>query len=159
MAKSATPIPPGFHSLSPHLVVNGAVKYMEFLKEAFGATEISRAPGSNGRLMHATARIGDSMLMFSDFFPEYGSQPMVEGNLPLVLHLYVPDADASWAKALAAGCKVTFPLADQFWGSRYGQVLDPFGFKWAIATHMEELTPEEMHQRQAKLFGSTGASA
>jgi PhnB protein len=152
MAKAASPIPSGFHSLTPHLSVNGAVKYMEFLKQAFGAVEMSRAPGPGGKLMHASVRIGDSVLMFSDLFPEFGGPPTVEGNLPFVLHLYVPDADSTWAQALAAGCTVTFPIADQFWGSRYGQVQDPFGFRWAIATATEELTPEEMRERQAKMF-------
>ena len=152
MAKSKTPIPPGFHTLSPHLSVNGAAKYIDFLTKAFGAVEVSRAPGPGGKLMHASVRIGDSMLMFSDHFPEFGGPPVVEGNLPLVLHLYVPDADTAWAQALAAGCTVAYPLADQFWGSRYGQVLDPFGFKWAIATHTEDLTPAEMQERQAKMF-------
>ena len=158
MAKSQTPIPPGFHSLTPHLSVNGAVKYSEFLKQAFGAVEVSRSPGPGGKLMHASVRIGDSMLMFSDLFPEFGGPPMVEGNLPLALHLYVPDADAAWAQALAAGCTVTFPIADQFWGSRYGQVSDPFGFRWAIATHTEDLTPEEMQERRKKMFGAGGAA-
>ncbi len=132
MAKAATPIPPGFHTLTPHLSVNGAAKYIDFLTKAFGATEISRAPGPGGKLMHATVKIGDSMLMFADHFPEFGSPPTAEGNWPVVLSLYVPNADASFEKAVAAGCKVVFPLADQFWGDRYGHVKDPFGFTWAI---------------------------
>ena len=103
--------------------------------------------------MHAQVRIGDSILMFADRFPEMGSPPIAEVNWPIVLNVYVPDADASFQKAVAAGCTVTFPLADQFWGDRYGQVKDPFGFTWAIATHKEDLTPEEIQQRQAKAFG------
>jgi uncharacterized glyoxalase superfamily protein PhnB len=91
--------------------------------------------------------------MFADHFPEFGSPPIAEGHWPVVLTLNVPDADASFAKAVAAGCTVTFPLADQFWGDRYGQVKDPFGFTWAIATHIEDLTPAEMQERQAKTMG------
>ena len=149
MAKATAPIPPGFHSLTPHLSVKGAADYIDFLTKAFGATEMHRAPGPGGKLMHATVRIGDSMLMFADHFPEF-APPIAEGHWPIVLTLYVPDADASFEKAVAAGCTVTFPLADQFWGDRYGQVKDPFGFTWAIATQKEELTPAETQERQAK---------
>lgn len=150
MAKTANPIPKGFHTLTPHLVVKGAAKYIDFLKKAFGAAEEGRAPAPDGRLMHAQVRIGDSPLMFSDHFPEMGGPPIAEGFWPVVLSIYVPDADAAWAQALAAGCEVKFPLADQFWGDRYGQVQDPFGFIWAIATHVEDLTAEEMKERQVK---------
>lgn len=158
MAKAANPIPDGFHTLTPHLSVNGAAKYIDFLKQAFGAVELGRAPGPGGKLMHATVRIGDSMIMFADYFPEFGSPPIAEGNWPLVLTLYVPDADKAFEQAKSAGCTVTFPLADQFWGDRYGHVKDPFGFTWAIATHKEDLTPEEVRERQQKCFGS-GAGA
>lgn len=153
MGKATSPIPPGFHSLTPHLHVRSAADYIDFLKRAFGAVEISRSPGPGGKLMHALLRIGDSMLMFADPFPEFGSPPIAEGHWPLVLNLYVPDADAAWAQATAAGCEVVFPIGDQFWGDRYGQVRDPFGFVWAIATHKEELTPAEMQERQKKMFG------
>jgi PhnB protein len=158
MAKATNPIPQGFHTLTPHLAVNGAAKYIDFLTKAFGATEVHKMPGPGGKIMHASVRIGDSMLMFADHFPEFGGPPIAEGNWPIVLHLYVPDADASFQKAVAAGCAVTMPLADQFWGSRYGHVKDPFGFTWAIATHMEDLTPEEMQQRQAKAFSGGGGA-
>ncbi len=153
MGKAASPIPPGFHSLTPHLGVHGAANYIDFLARAFGAVEIGRSPGPGGKLMHAAVRIGDSMLLLHDYFPEMGGPPPATGNGPLVLHLYVPDADATWAQAIAAGCEVVFPIADQFWGSRYGQVRDPFGLVWAIATQTEDLTPEESQERQKKLFG------
>src|SRR6185503_14220983 len=120
MAKATHAIPPGYHSLTSHLSVDGAAKYIDFLKVAFGATEIARAPGPDGRLMHALVQIGDSMLMFNDLFPEFGPQPIPGGHWPFVIHLYVTDADAAFAKAVAAGCQITFPLADQFWGDRYG---------------------------------------
>src|SRR4051812_9500325 len=104
MAKSKNPIPEGFRTLTPHLTVKGAAKYMDFLKRAFGAVEVSRSPGPGGKLMHASARIGDSVLMFNDDFPEFGGPTTTEGHWPLTLHLYVPDADATFAQATAAGC-------------------------------------------------------
>ena len=153
MAKSANPIPPGFHTLTPHLTVPGCAEYIEFLKRAFHAEEISRSPGPGGKLMHANVKIGDSILMLNDDFPEFGAPPIAEGNWPMRLNLYVPDADATWAQALAAGCEVVHPMQDQFWGDRYGQVRDPKGFVWAIVTHKEDLTPEEMQARMPKAFG------
>src|SRR5260370_12352168 len=108
--------------------------------------------------MHATVKIGDSVLMLADHFPEFGSPPIAQGHWPVVLNLYVPDADSAFQKAVAAGCEVTFPLADQFWGDRYGQVKDPFGFTWAIATHKEELTPEEVRARPPKAFACAAGS-
>jgi PhnB protein len=153
MAKATNPVPAGFHTLTAHLSVDGAAKYIDFLKSAFGATELSRSAGPGGKLMHATVQIGDSVLMLADHFPEFGSPPIAQGHWPVVMHLYVPDADASFAKALSAGCQVSFPLADQFWGDRYGQVKDPFGFTWAIGTHKEDLTPAEIKARQEKTFG------
>jgi uncharacterized glyoxalase superfamily protein PhnB len=159
MAKTVNPIPPGFHSLTPHLSVKGAAKFMDFLKQAFGAVELSRAPAPDGRLMHVLARMGDSMLMFADDFPEMCDSPIAEGRWPVVLSLYVTDADAAFAKALAAGCQVSVPLTDQFWGDRYGHVKDPFGFTWAIATHKEDLTPAEMMERQKAAFGGGHAGA
>jgi uncharacterized glyoxalase superfamily protein PhnB len=154
MSKTASPIPPGFNSITVHLNVKGAAAYVDFLKRAFNAVEVSRSPGPGGKLMHAQMRIGDSMIMFADdFSEEFHMPPFVQGNFPFVLHLYVPDADATWAQALAAGCEVKYPIADQFWGDRYGHVKDPFGFVWAIATHKEDLTPEQMQQRAAQTFG------
>jgi uncharacterized glyoxalase superfamily protein PhnB len=145
--------PANFADLTLHLSVNGASEYIEFLKKAFSAQEVDRSAMPDGRLMHATVRIGDSHLMLNDMFPEMGMPPFAEGNLPVRINLYVPDADAQWAQATAAGCTVVFPLQDQFWGDRYGQVLDPKGFVWAIATRKEHLTPEEMRARAKKMFG------
>ena len=155
MAKASSPVPEGFHTLTSHLTVKGASDYIAFLARAFNAVEVNRAPMPDGRLMHATVRIGDSMLMLNDHFPEFGAKPIPEGDLPLRLSLYLPDADAAWAQALAAGCTAVFPLQDQFWGDRYGQVKDPFGFTWAIATHKENLTPAEMQERQARMFAKS----
>ena len=154
MAKANSPIPPGFHTLTLHLTIQGgAASYIDFLKRSFNAVEVNRHMGPGGKLMHAEVRIGDSALMFNDDFPEFGLPPVAEGRWPFVLNLYVPDADATFAQATAAGCQATMPLADQFWGDRYGQVRDPFGFTWAIASRKEDLTPEELHQRQAAMFG------
>ena len=153
MPKPASPIPPGFHSLTAQLSVNGAVAYIDFLKRAFNAVEVARSPGPGGKLMHVEMRIGDSLLMFADdFSAEFGMPPLAVGRFPFILHLYVPDADATWNQAVAAGCEVLMPIADQFWGDRYGHVRDPFGFLWSIATRKEDLTPEELRERQVKAF-------
>jgi PhnB protein len=156
MAKASSPVRPGFQTVTPHLTVRGAAEYIDFLKRAFGAVELSRAPGPGGKLMHAEVRVGDAIVMLNDDFPEFGLPPMAEGRLPVTLHVYVPDVDSLWARATAAGCQVTMPLSDQFWGDRYGQVTDPFGFSWSLATHKEDPTEAEMQERQAKAFGSHG---
>ncbi len=147
MAKAKQPVPAGFHTLTPHIIVNGAARYIDFLKKAFGAQEVGRMEGPDGKVMHADVTIGDSHLMLNDHFPEFGTPPVAEGFWPMVLHVYVPDADKTFAQAQAAGCEVTMPLADQFWGDRYGQLKDPFGFRWAVATHIEDVAREEMQQR------------
>lgn len=160
MPKPANPIPPGFHTVTPHIAVNDAAAYAEFLKKAFNAVEIARSPGPGGKIMHAEVRIGDSIVMFADdFSAEFGMPPLAQGRLPIHMHMYVPDADAVWQQALAAGCQVEMPIADQFWGDRYGHVRDPFGVAWSIATRKENLTPEEIHERQAKAFSSHGGGA
>src|SRR5262245_38419216 len=110
MARATSPIPEGFHRLTPHLTVRGAANYIDFLKRAFDAVEVRRAPGPGGKLMHAEVRIGDSVLMFNDEFREFGGPPIAEGYWPVTLHLYVSDADAAFAQATAAGCQVTMPL-------------------------------------------------
>lgn len=147
MQKSAVnPTPTGMHSLTPHLVCAGAADAIEFYKAAFGAVEISRMAGSDGKLMHAMIRIGDSHLMLGDEMPEWGSLgPKALKGSPVVVHLYVKDADATFAQAVAAGAKATMPVGDMFWGDRYGQVEDPFGHRWSIATHTVDMTQEEMH--------------
>jgi len=157
MSKAAKPVPEGFHSVTPHITIKGgAAQFIDFTKKAFDAVEISRSPGPGGKVMHAEIRVGDSIIMLSDdFSAEFGMPPLAEGRLPFVLHIYVPDADAQWAKALAAGCEVQFPIADQFWGDRYGHVRDPFGFVWAIATRKEDLTQEERMQRAAQAMGGS----
>jgi PhnB protein len=156
MAKATNPVPPGFSTLTVHLTVPGCANYIEFLKHAFNAVEISRSPGPGGKLMHASVKIGDTIMMLNDDFPEMGAPPIAQGSWPLRLNLYVPDADATWAQALAHGCQVVFPLQDQFWGDRYGQLRDPAGFVWAIATHLEDLTPEEAQERGKAAMAAMG---
>ncbi len=152
MSKASSYLPAGFHSLTVHLTVREAAQYIEFLKRAFDADELSRSPSWDGRLLNASVRIANSIMMLNDVFPEFGGEAYRSGRA-VRLSLYLPDADAVWAKAIAAGCKVVSPIRDQFWGDRYGEVEDPFGFVWAIATHVEDLTPEEIEARRKKAFG------
>lgn len=153
MATTAVkPIPEGMHTLTPHIVCEGASDAIAFYKKAFNAEEITRLPGPNGKVMHAAIRIGDSVLMLMDDFPEWGSLgPQALKGTPVTLHLYMKDVDAAMQQAVAAGAQVTMPAADMFWGDRYGQVVDPFGHRWSIATHKQDLTPEEIQQNMAKM--------
>jgi uncharacterized glyoxalase superfamily protein PhnB len=158
MAK-VRPIPEGHHALTPHIVVRGAAQAIEFYKKAFGAVEISRAPMPDGKtLMHADLKIGDSHLFLVDEMPGMGGchAPREPGATSVTLHLYVDDVDAVFNRAVAAGAKVTMPLADMFWGDRFGKLTDPFGHDWSVATHKEDLTVEEMKKRQASMFAQMG---
>jgi len=151
MSQAVRPIPEGFHSVTPHLVCEGAAKAIEFYQQCFGAVEVARMPGPGGKIMHAEMRIGDSRVMLCDDFPEFGSRgPLALGGSTVVIHLYVPDADAVWERAMAAGAKPLMPLGDAFWGDRYGQLVDPFGHRWAIATHIRDMSPEEIQEAMAK---------
>jgi PhnB protein len=159
MPKNVEPVPAGYHTLTPHLAVKNAAAYLDFLKSAFGAVEQARMSGPGGKIMHAQVQIGDSVLMLADdFAEEFHLPPLAEGRLPFVIHMYVPDVDALWPKAIAAGCKELMPLADQFWGDRYGHLQDPSGFVWGLATHKEDLTPEQMKERQQKAFAGGGCA-
>ena len=152
---SVKPIPEGMHSLTPHLVCAGAADAIEFYKKAFGAIETSRMPGPQGRLMHAAVRIGDSTLMLVDEMPEWGALgPKALKGSPVTVHLYVEDVDATVAKAVAAGAKVTMPVAEMFWGDRYGQLEDPFGHRWSVATHTRDLTPAQISDGMQKMMSS-----
>ena len=138
-------IPDGMHSLTPHLVFRDAAAAIDFYGRAFGAIELFRLPMPNGRLMHACVRIGDSQLFLVDEMPEHGALgPQALKGSPVTIHLQVEDADAVFARAVQAGATVGMPLADMFWGDRYGQVVDPFGHRWSVATHMREVSREEM---------------
>ena len=143
---AVNPIPKGYHTITAQLAIEGAEKAIDFYKKAFGAVEMGRMPGPDGkRLMHAMIRIGDSPVMLADAFPEMGGKgPKGLGGSPVTVHLYVSDADKVFAQAVAAGATVTMPIADMFWGDRYGQLADPFGHRWSIATKKKDLTPEQM---------------
>ena len=156
MKKQVQPIPPGFHTLTPHLVVKDASNAIEFYKKAFGAEEIRRAPAPDGKsLMHAELQIGDSRLMLVDEFPEMDCRgPKSIGGTPVTIHMFVEDVDAAFSNAVAAGAEVKMPLDDMFWGDRYGVLTDPFGHSWSLATHKEDLTPEEIAKRVQEAFGA-----
>ena len=146
------PIPDGFHTFAPYLLIDGADAAIEFYKKAFGAEEIMRLEAPDDQIGHAEIRIGDSMIMLADC-PKEGSSPKKLGGTPVLLHLYVPDADAVFDQAVAAGATVDAPVADQFYGDRNGRFTDPFGHQWTVSTHKEDLTVEEINERAAKLHG------
>jgi len=160
MAQAATtmikpnvkPIPEGMHSLTPLLTCAGAADAIDFYKKAFNAVEVSRLPGPKGKLMHASLRIGNSALMLTDEFPEWGGfGPKSLKGSPVTVHLYVENVDAAVEEAVAAGAKITMPLADMFWGDRYAQLEDPFGHRWSVATHKRDLSPAEIQAAMGKM--------
>ena len=147
-------VPQGMHTVTPHLVCAGATDAIEFYKNAFNAVEMSRMPGPDGKLMHAAIRIGDSVVMLGDEMPNWGALgPKALKGSPVTIHLYVEDADAFAARAVAAGAKLTMPVADMFWGDRYGQIEDPFGHHWAVATRQRDPSPQEMQDAMKKMCG------
>ncbi len=146
MTTRVNPIPDGFHTVTPHLVLKGASQAIEFYKKAFGAQELMRMPGPDGKsIMHAEIKIGDSVVFLRDESPDASCG--VSERRPVSLHLYVDDVDTTFKTALAAGAKEAMPLADMFWGDRFGSLVDPFGQEWSVATRKEELTQEEMGKR------------
>jgi len=151
MAKA---IPEGYYTVTPHLVVKDAGGAIEFYKKAFGAEEVFRMPGPGGKVMHAELKIGNSHVMINDEMPDYGALgPQSIGGTPVTLHLYVNDVDSTFKRAIAAGGKEEMAVADMFWGDRYGKLVDPFGHKWSVATHKEDVSPEECARRMEKEFG------
>jgi PhnB protein len=142
------PIPEGYHSVTPYLAVEDASKAIEFYKEAFGASESLRMPGPDGTIAHAELQIGDSKLMLSDPFPQSNVRPPSERGGPTAsIFLYVKDVDVTFEQAQQAGAEVVSDLEDMFWGDRFGTLSDPFGHVWSIATHKEDLSPEEIAER------------
>jgi uncharacterized glyoxalase superfamily protein PhnB len=142
-------VPAGFSTVTPHLNVRDAAQALEFYKKAFSAVETVRMPGPGGKILHAEIKIGDSHIFLADEMPEWGSKsPLMLGGTATAVCLYVEDADAVFNQAVSAGARVAMPLADQFWGDRYGKLVDPFGHEWAVATHLEDLTPAEIKKRQ-----------
>lgn len=155
MNQQVKPIPDDMHSVTPHLVCAGASDAIEFYKKAFGATEMARMPGPGGKLMHAMVRIGDSNVMLVDEVPEWKSLgPKMLKGTPVTLHLYVEDCDAVFKRATDAGATPIMPLADMFWGDRYGIVEDPFGHRWSIATHKRDMSPEQVEQEMKTAFAN-----
>ncbi len=149
-------IPPNTSTVSAYLVVKNSVEAITFLEKAFGAHAATRLPGPDGTsTMHAEVKIGDCAIMLTDENPNWHMKsPETLGGSPVSLHLYVEDADAVFNQAVEAGATVVMPLDDAFWGDRYGKIKDPFGHEWGIATHKEDLTPEELAERAAAFFAS-----
>jgi uncharacterized glyoxalase superfamily protein PhnB len=145
MSLEVKPVEERMHTITPHLVCANCHEAIEFYKKAFGAEEVMRMPMPDGKVGHAMLRIGDSPLFLADEFPDHGSLgPLALKGSPVTIHLSVPNVDAVWERALAAGATVRMELADQFWGDRYGQLDDPFGHRWSLATHIRDVSPEEM---------------
>jgi uncharacterized glyoxalase superfamily protein PhnB len=139
------PVPEGYHTLTPFLTVRDAMSAIEFYKKAFGAQERGVAKGPDGKVMHAELKIGDSIIMLSDEFPDFGAlSPLSSGGAGMGLHIYVDHVDEAFDRALKAGAQVEMPVSDQFWGDRYGKLKDPFGHKWSIATHTKDMSQDEM---------------
>ena len=148
------PIPEGIHTVTPHLICAGAANAIEFYKKAFNATELSRLPGPDGKLMHAAIKIGDSTVMLVDENPAWNCLgPKALKGSSVYIHLYVEDVDAFAAQAVAAGATVKLPVQDMFWGDRYGQFEDPFGHLWSMATHKRDMSPQEMQEAMKGMCG------
>lgn len=148
----------GMHSISPHLVCANAIAAIDFYVKAFNAVEMVKLVAPNGQLVHAGLKIGDSMLMLAEECPEWGSVgPLALKGSPVVVHLMVEDVDATVAQAVAAGATITMPVADMFWGDRYGQLVDPFGHRWSVATHLRDVGPDELQEAMLKAMSSNCA--
>ena len=151
------PIPDGYSAVTPYLIINGASAAIEFYKQAFGATERMRMGAPDDKVGHAELVIGGSLIMLADEFPDMGARsPQTIGGSPVMLHLYMDDVDAVVARAVAAGAKITQPVETKFYGDRSGGLVDPFGHLWNIATHVEDVSPEEMQRRAAAMHSSGG---
>ena len=148
------PIPQGYHSVTPYMVLRNASAAIEFYKRAFGAEEVVRMPGPDGKVMHAEIKIGDSFIMLGDEMEGMGTakSPQSLGATSVSLHVYVENVDKSIERAVAAGAKLQMPATDMFWGDRFGKVADPFGHEWSFATHIEDVSPEEMTRRGQEMF-------
>lgn len=151
MARTAKPIPEGFHTATPYLIIKDAASAIEFYKKAFGATELMRMADPGGKIRHAEITIGDSPFMITDENPEFPEwlSPQSRGGTPVHIYLYVEDVDAVFGRAIAAGAKQLLAVQDQFYGDRSGAVTDPFGHVWYIATHIEDVSPEDIRRRAA----------
>ena len=154
MPNQVKPVPEGYRTMTPNLVCRDAARAIEYYKSAFGATELRRAPGPNGGILHAELQLGDSKFFINDSMSKTPIPLPGDGvSNPMYIHLYVPDADAIFNRAVKAGARVDMPLQDMFWGDRYGILVDPFGHQWQIATHKEDVSPEEMGKRMQAMAG------
>jgi len=152
------PIPDGYHSVTPYLILSDAGDAIEFYKKALGAAEVFRMPTPDGKIGHAEIRIGNSNIMLADEYPDMGYvSPTALGGTPVSILLYVENADRLYDRAVKAGATVIKPIADQFYGDRSGTVKDPFGHVWTIATHIEDVSPEEMNRRFEEMTASQGS--
>lgn len=156
---TVNPIPDGYHTVTPYLVVDDAAAALEFYTKAFGARELMRADGPGGKIMHAEIKIGDSPIMLADEFPEMGIRSAKSyGGSPVSIALYLEDVDARFQQAVDAGATVKKPLMDQFYGDRSGTVEDPFGHTWTLATHVEDVSEEEMERRSQEMMQQQGGA-
>ena len=154
------PVPDGVKTITARLSVRGAAKAIEFYQQAFGAQLTFMLKTPDGKVMHATMELGHSRFQLGDELPGMNApSPQKLGGSPIVLHICVENVDELWNRAVAAGAKVTMPLADQFWGARYGQVLDPFGFTWSLFSHVEDVSPEELNRRADAFAKGMGKKA
>ncbi|HXZ79779.1 MAG TPA: VOC family protein [Terriglobales bacterium] len=156
MAGKVKPIPEHFHTVTPGLVFRNAAKAIDFYKQAFGAQELMRMPGPDGKsIMHCELKIGDSVLFITDENPYSNvKSPETVGTSTASVYLYVEDVDSAFQRALKAGGKETMPVADMFWGDRFGTFVDPFGYQWGLATHVADLTPQQIEEGQKKFMAS-----
>jgi PhnB protein len=159
MPTKVRPIPEGYHSITPQLTCRDAARAIDFYKQVFGAKTLTRMDGPGGKVMHAELQIGDSRLMLNDEFQGVAAAPDPSAPHSTSLFLYTEDVDTLFNRALQAGCKVKMPLENQFWGDRYGKFTDPFGHQWAVATHVEEVAPEEMKRRSAEAVAKMSKAA
>jgi len=160
MTAQVDPIPKDMHTITPHLVCDGAAEAIEFYKKAFNAVEHARMQTPDGKIMHAMLTIGDSHLMLVDEFPDYGSVgPNKLKGTPVTMHMYVQDVDQAFAQAVGAGASVKMAVENQFWGDRYGILTDPFGHSWSLATHVKDVTPEEMTAAMQDMQPECGAQS
>ena len=159
MPTKVKPIPEGYHTVTPYLVVDNAAAALEYYQRAFGAKEVMRMQGPDGKIGHAEIRVGDSMIMIADETPDSGRSPRTLGGCTGGIMLYVEDVDTVYKRAVDAGAKVQMPLADMFWGDRYGKVTDPFGHSWSLATHKEDVAPQEMERRGKEAMAKRASQA
>lgn len=160
MTTKVEAVPKGFHTLTPHLTVRDAASAIEFYKKALGAEVLSISKGPDGKIMHAALKISDSIFMLNDEFPEWDTlSPLSTGGTGIAIHVYLENVDEAFERVVSAGATVKMPLMDQFWGDRYGQVRDPFGHTWSLATHIRDLSQEEVRKGQEEAFAKMPKSA